>query len=420
MSNEECQRTDHFLGQIIFNKYKILKRLGKGGFGLIFLVEYQNKLYAMKLENIKNGYFILNKEIHLMIHLYGPRIPFAKSFGQCGYYNVLVMELLGKSLMELMSFLPKKKMSISCVCKLSYQMLQILEYIHSKSFLHRDIKPDNFIMGIGPNSKFLYMIDFGCAKAYRDPNTLAHYPKEKGKGITGTTIFASINTLSGYTQSRRDDLESLGYVIIYISKGTLPWANIQKDTKDKLNKKILKIKMNTKPDKLCLGLPYQFEEYIKYVRNMTYEQEPDYNYLRNLFLNALESNGGKMDFCYDWDNRVNNIALTYQKIISDNNNLNVPGENQTQNNFFPNNEKIFNDDNTLKNNYNNQKQIALQNNIFSQNEINESGIDPFPLDNMDDLDYNGLNNRNITKNNGIPIPNKRVKGAGHCECCSIM
>ena len=420
MSNENGQRIDPFLGQIIFNKYKILKRLGKGAFGAIFLVEYQNKLYAMKLENTKKGYYILDKEIHLMNHLYGPRIPFVKSFGQCGYYNVLVMELLGKSLEELMTILPTKKMSIPCVCKLSYQMLQILEHIHSKSFLHRDVKPDNFIMGIGPNSKFLYMIDFGFAKTYRDPNTLAHHPMQKGAGITGTARFASINTLSGYTQSRRDDLESLGYVIVYISKGTLPWANIQKDTKDELYNKILEVKINTSPDKLCLGLPYQFEEYIKYVRNMTYEQEPDYNYLRNLFLNTLENNGGKMDFCYDWDDRVNNVNLTYQKIIMENNNINPARENQIRNNFVPNIEKIFNDDNTLKNNYNNQRQIALQNKIFSQDEINESGIEPFPMDNMDDFDFNRLHSRNMVMNNGIPIHNRRVKGAGNCECCSIM
>ena len=107
-------------------------------------------------------------------------------------------------------------MNIPCVCKLSYQMLQILEHIHKKYYIHRDIKPDNFLMGIGPNNKFLYIIDLGFAKPYRDLSTLAHIPMTKGQGITGTSRFASINTLSGYTQSRRDDLESLAYVIIYL------------------------------------------------------------------------------------------------------------------------------------------------------------------------------------------------------------
>ena len=408
MSNTN-ERKDPFLGQIIFNKYKIIKRLGRGSFGNIFLVEYQNKLYAMKLENTKKGYYILDKEIYLMSHLYGPRIPFVKSFGQCGYYNVLVMELLGKSLEDIKLMLPSKKMSIPCVCKLSYQMLQILEHIHQRSFLHRDVKPDNFIMGIGPNSKFLYMIDFGFAKLYRDPTTLAHHPMKKGTGITGTARFASINTLSGYTQSRRDDLESLGYVIIYIAKGTLPWANIQCDNKDELYNQILDIKKQITSESLCRGLPVQFEEYIKYVRGMSYEQEPNYKYLRNLFLIALQNLGGKMDFCYDWDNRINDINISSEEI---NNNINASNNITTQNNFNPNVEKIFNDDNTLKNNYENQIKYALQNGIYTKNEINESGIEPFPMDNMD-------NNDNNIQPNNVPISNRRLK-TGNCECCSVI
>ncbi len=418
MSNANInERKDPFLGQIIFNKYKIIKRLGRGSFGHIYLVEYQNKLYAMKLENTKKGYYILDKEIYLMIHLYGPRIPYAKSFGQCGYYNVLVMELLGKSLEDIKLMLPSKKMTIPCVCKLSYQMLQILEHIHRKSFLHRDVKPDNFIMGIGPNSHLLYMIDFGFAKTYRDPTTLAHHPMQKGAGITGTARFASINTLSGYTQSRRDDLESLGYVIVYIAKGTLPWANIKCDNKDALYNRILETKIQTTPENLCSGLPAQFEEYIKYIRGMSYEQEPNYKYLRNLFLITLQNLGGKMDFSYDWDNRINDININTQNIP--NNNINAAGQNLNQSNIVPNIEKVFNDDNTLKINFDNQVKEALQNGIYTQNEINESGIEPFPMDSMDINDNNEQIKRNMPIQSGVQVPNRRLK-TGNCECCSIF
>ena len=309
MSEENGQKGDPFIDQIVFNKYKIIKRLGRGSFGYIYLVEYNNKPYAMQLENTKKGFYILEKEVYLMSYLYGPRIPYVKSFGQCGFYNVLVMELLGKSLEDIKHILPSKKMSIPCVCRLSYQMLQILEHIHKKSFLHRDVKPDNFIMGIGPNSKFLYMIDFGFAKTYRDPSTLVHYPMEKAAGMTGTARFASINTLNGFTQSRRDDLESLGYVIVYIAKGTLPWASIKSDNKEGLYNRILEVKNETTPENLCRGLPIQFEEYIRYIRGMSYEQEPDYRYLKNLFLIVLRNIGENMDFCYDWDNRINNMSI---------------------------------------------------------------------------------------------------------------
>ena len=416
MSNANInERKDPFLGQIIFNKYKIIKRLGRGSFGNIFLVEYQNKLYAMKLENTKKGYYILDKEVYLMIHLYGPRIPYVKSFGQCGYYNVLVMELLGKSLEDIKSILPSKKMTIPCICKLSYQMLQILEHIHKRSFIHRDVKPENFIMGLGPNNKFLYMIDFGFAKTYRDPTTLAHYPLKKNDGITGTARYASINTLRGFTQSRKDDLESLAYVIIYLSKGTLPWANITSDNKDELYNRITKVKFETTVENLCSGLPQQFLDFVRYIRGMTFEQEPDYKYLRNLFLIALQNTGGKMDFCYDWDNRINDENLYLQNSLSNNN---AVIQNNSKNNFVPNNEKIFNDDNTLKENYNNQFQIALQNNIYTRNEINESGIEPFPIDTIDNND-NMFPNDNSGIKKGPPIPNRRLK-SGNCECCSVM
>ena len=415
MSNTNGQKKDPFINQIIFNKYKIIKRLGRGSFGNIFLVEYQNKLYAMKLENTKKGYYILDKEVYLMIHLYGPRIPYVKSFGQCGYYNVLVMELLGKSLEDIKSILPSKKMTIPCICKLSYQMLQILEHIHKRSFIHRDVKPENFIMGLGPNNKFLYMIDFGFAKTYRDPTTLAHYPLKKNDGITGTARYASINTLRGFTQSRKDDLESLAYVIIYLSKGTLPWANITSDNKDELYNRITKVKFETTVENLCSGLPQQFLDFVRYIRGMTFEQEPDYKYLRNLFLIALQNTGGKMDFCYDWDNRINDENLYLQNSLSNNN---AVIQNNSQNNFVPNNEKIFNDDNTLKENYNNQFQIALQNNIYTRNEINESGIEPFPIDTIDNND-NMFPNDNSGIKNGPPIPNRRLK-SGNCECCSVM
>ena len=416
MSNANInERKDPFLGQIIFNKYKIIKRLGRGSFGYIYLVEYQNKLYAMKLENTKKGYYILDKEVYLMIHLYGPRIPYVKSFGQCGYYNVLVMELLGKSLEDIKSILPSKKMTIPCICKLSYQMLQILEHIHKRSFIHRDVKPENFIMGLGPNNKFLYMIDFGFAKTYRDPTTLAHYPLKKNDGITGTARYASINTLRGFTQSRKDDLESLAYVIIYLSKGTLPWANITSDNKDELYNRITKVKFETTVENLCSGLPQQFLDFVRYIRGMTFEQEPDYKYLRNLFLIALQNTGGKMDFCYDWDNRINDENLYLQNSLSNNN---AVIQNNSKNNFVPNNEKIFNDDNTLKENYNNQFQIALQNNIYTRNEINESGIEPFPIDTIDNND-NMFPNDNSGIKKGPPIPNRRLK-SGNCECCSVM
>ena len=404
MSNQNNEK-DPFINQIIFNKYKIIKPLGKGSFGSIYLVQYNNKFYAMKLENVKKGFFILEKEVYIMNYLYGPRIPYVKSFGQCGFYNVLVMETLGKSLEELRQYSPNKKMTIPCVCKLSYQMIQILEFIHKKNFLHRDIKPENFLMGVGANNKFLYVIDLGLSKTYRHPETLIHVQRTKGKGMTGTARFASINTLSKYTQSRRDDLESLGYVIIYLIKGTLPWNDIKSINKEELYDRILKAKTRIGYEILCQNLPQEFEEYFKYIKAMTFEQEPDYNYLKNLFLNALIKIGGKMDYIYDWDNRINDLNLEIPKINN---------TNPEQDNFVPNDEKIFNDDNTLKLNYNKQVEFALQNKIYKREEINESNIEPYPIDTFD-LNELNMNKNDMTFNNN----KKRIKEAG-CECCIIL
>ena len=407
MSNQNNEK-DPFINQIIFNKYKIIKQLGKGSFGSIYLVQYNNKLYAMKLENVKKGFFILEKEVEIMNYLYGPRIPYVKSFGQCGFYNVLVMEALGKSLEELRQYSPNKKMTIPCVCKLSYQMIQILEHIHKKSFLHRDIKPENFLMGVGPNNKFLYVIDLGLSKTYRHPQTLAHVQRTKLKGMTGTARFASINTLSKYNQSRRDDLESLGYVIIYLIKGSLPWNDIKSINKDELYDRILKAKMRIGYEILCQNLPSEFEEYFKYVKAMTFEQEPDYNFLKNLFLNILKKTGGGMDYIYDWDNRINDLNV----MISNMNNT-----NPEQSNFQPNIEKIYNDDNVLRNNYNIQVQIALQNNIYKRDEINESNIEPYPIDTFDINElYMKMNKNDLMMSMNTK---KRMKEAG-CECCIIL
>jgi serine/threonine protein kinase len=341
-----------------------------------------------------------------MNYLYGPRIPYVKSFGQLGYYNILIMELLGKSLYDIKNSLPNLTMSIPCVCKLSIQMIQILQHIHSKNFVHRDVKPDNFIMGLGPNNKFVYIIDLGFAKAYKDPRTLAHIPISQKKGMTGTARYASINALKGFSQSRRDDLESLGYTIIELAKGCLPWSTITGNTKDELYDKILQSKINTSIDILCSGLPNQFKQYVEYVRKMEYEQEPDYNYLKNLFLSILRERGQTMNYEYDWDNAINDLVL-FDVNNNINNNTNVIPPTL---NFTPNLEKYFNDDNILKANYKKEYQIAIQNNIFTREEINDDNIEPFPIDTFE---LKRIMELQKNKNK------KRFSEPG-CQCCLIM
>jgi len=312
------QSSVNLKGQILFNKFKLLEKIGEGSFGSVYKAEsiYSHKLYAVKLELIKESN-ILEEEALFMTSINCKRIPKIKLFGYSGPYMVLVMELLGPSLDKILNSLPDKKMSIRCVCNIAYQMISIFEFIHNHDIIHRDIKPANINIGIGDNSKFLFLIDFGLCKKFRSSSTKNHYPFEQGKNLVGNARYSSINALEGKTLSRRDDLESLGYILIYLCLGSLPWQGKISNSKEDKFYKIREIKKNISPFKLCQGLPPQFEEYIKYVRNLGYEENPDYSYLKDLFITILKNNNWEVDYYYDWDKST----LTNGEVISINRSL---------------------------------------------------------------------------------------------------
>lgn len=214
------------------------------------------------------------------------------------------MELMGKSLEDLLITRQEKKLSVKSVCMLADQMLTIIEQVHSKHIIHRDIKPDNFVMGLDDNSKYLYLLDFGLARKYRSSTTGLHYPMKNRKKLTGTARYASINALKGLEQSRRDDLEAIGYVLLYFLRGSLPWQGLPVKTKEDRYKKIMEKKQSTSPEELCAGFPLEFAEYIHYTRQLTYEEEPDYIYLKNLFKTILTNNNQEFDYVYDWTESV--------------------------------------------------------------------------------------------------------------------
>jgi len=182
--------------------------------------------------------------------------------------------------------------------------------VHSRHFLHRDIKPDNFLIGISKKQHYVYIIDFGLAKRFRDPKTGEHIPYRDGKNLTGTARYASVNTHLGIgnspfaqprlEQSRRDDLESLGFVLMYFCRGSLPWQGLPAKTKKEKYEKIRDKKLSTSIEALTKGYPEEFAIYMNYCRSLKFEEKPDIGYLRKLFKDLFYRMGYEYDFVFDW------------------------------------------------------------------------------------------------------------------------
>lgn len=188
---------------------------------------------------------------------------------------------------------------------LADQMITRIELLHRNNFLHRDIKPDNFMMGRNAKASTVHIIDFGLAKRYKDARTHQHIPYREGKSLTGTARYASINTHLGVEQSRRDDLESLAHVLIYFMKGSLPWQGLRALNNQEKYKKIKQKKVSISPTQLCNGLPAAFCQYLTYTRQLRFEEAPDYDHCRKMFRDLMASEDMDDDGVYDWIDKEN-------------------------------------------------------------------------------------------------------------------
>ncbi|KAK6203309.1 casein kinase I isoform delta [Scheffersomyces amazonensis] len=283
-------------------KYRIGRKIGSGSFGDIYLGTniISGEEVAIKLENIKAKHPQLEYEAKVYKALSGGvGIPFVRWYGTECDYNAMVIDLLGPSLEDLFNYC-NRKFSYKTVLLLADQLICRIEYIHARCFIHRDIKPDNFLMGIGRRGSQVNVIDFGLAKKYRDPRTHLHIPYRENKNLTGTARYASVNTHLGIEQSRRDDLESLGYVLIYFCRGSLPWQGLKAATKRQKYDRIMEKKMTTPNNVLTKGLPSEFLQYMNYIKTLRFDDKPDYPYLRKLFRDLFKRENYRYDYVFDW------------------------------------------------------------------------------------------------------------------------
>ncbi|MCJ1311708.1 casein kinase I [Agyrium rufum] len=308
--------------------YRVGKKIGEGSFGVIFEGTnlLNNQQVAIKFEPRKSDAPQLRDEYRTYKILVGcPGIPNVYYFGQEGLHNILVIDLLGPSLEDLFDHC-NRRFSTKTVVMVAKQMLSRVQTIHEKNLIYRDIKPDNFLIG-RPNSKsanVIHVVDFGMAKQYRDPKTKQHIPYRERKSLSGTARYMSINTHLGREQSRRDDLEALGHVFMYFLRGGLPWQGLKAATNKQKYEKIGEKKQTTAIKDLCDGFPEELNKYLSYVRNLGFEDTPDYDYLRDLFTQALKNTGEVEDGEYDWMKLNNGKGWEAMKQHPSHHNLHPP------------------------------------------------------------------------------------------------
>uniref|UniRef100_A0A6C0AD57 non-specific serine/threonine protein kinase n=1 Tax=viral metagenome TaxID=1070528 RepID=A0A6C0AD57_9ZZZZ len=297
------------------DNYLIIEQIGSGSFGDVYKGRdiKNNKDIAIKVENITKTKRIRHEyKVYKYLKENGviEKVPKIVDYITTPKYNFMCMEMLGKSIDDIFNDLDRK-FKIETVLKLGIDIVNIIKVIHKGGFIHRDIKPSNFMVGKEDSNK-VYILDFGLAKKLYD-NTGNHIRFREGRSMIGTVRYCSINMHLGLEPSMRDDLESVGYMLIYLAQGKLPWQGLKK-TKDQSQVDCIgEVKMCTSLAKLCEGLPDCFKEYIIYTRKLKFDEQPDYEYLIKLFDKYL--NLKDKENKYEWVDLEDNELKTTKNTI---------------------------------------------------------------------------------------------------------
>ncbi|KAM3131642.1 hypothetical protein pb186bvf_016306 [Paramecium bursaria] len=281
--------------KIFDNKYVVKQQLSSGSFGIVYLAIHKvtREELAVKLE--KGDHETLDREVYLLTKLQGIMgVPKLFWFGFEQNYNVMVIELLGRDLGYYQRVY--KQLSIKSGLQLLTQLIQIFKQVHSKGVVHRDLKPENIMMG-KHNTSQVFLVDFGVSKQFLEKGK--HIPFKDKKSFIGTTRYASIAAHKGYEIGRKDDLESLLYVIIYLTLGKLPWQNLQNIGDRDRTIVVGEVKIQTPTAQLCKDLPIQFTEILNYVKSLPFDAEPDYELIKAL----LKKGDVVQDNMFEWSDR---------------------------------------------------------------------------------------------------------------------
>ena len=367
---------DNNIGKVFFRKFKCEKKIGKGSFGTVYLgtdLTTKDKV-AIKTErkrNNNNG--ILETEAYRLIYLQGEGIPKIICYGNNQTNNILIQELLDRSLEDLFNSM-KKKFTLKTVCVIGIEMIKRIKFVHSKHHIHRDIKPDNFMVGKGENDNKIYIIDFGLSKKYYSTTKHQHIKFCSGKSLIGTARYCAKNAHRGYEQSRRDDIESIGYVLMYFLLGSLPWQGLKIKQGEDQFEKIAEKKYTTSYEELCKNQPEEFLMYFKHVDQLNFEDEPDYNYLISLFQEMINKYCNNCFYDFDWKkdscvylsveqehkNKSRGVSLIVNK-----NGLSTNDESRN----LPDNNNNNNNNNADGGNGNGNKNYNISNNICDDDSI---------------------------------------------------
>jgi len=280
------------------------EKLGGGSFGLVYKCQniHTKKFFAAKIESNDSVCPQLKNEFQMLKLLKnGEGFPTPILLKNSGMDTIMILDLLGPNLEDILHYTKAKKFSLQTSIMIFIQILSRLKFIHENKIIHRDLKPENFLVDSNTREKTLYLVDFGLAKKFVTSEN-KHIPFKKNRPIAGTVRFISLNTHKGFEQSRRDDVESLVYILMYHVLGQLPWDNVKCKNKEEKYEKIFEIKNAFKFSQEFKKLPDEIKEIYEAVLLIEFEAKPNYDYYENLAEKCLEkfNENDFFDDLFDW------------------------------------------------------------------------------------------------------------------------